>query len=115
LSLEIWRAARLVVDTGAHYDHWNLDQAIAYMQENTPLPDSSIQNEARRYLVWPGQALSYKMGMTEIMRLRTHAQGELGDRFDIRDFHDVVLGNGAVPMSVLEVLVEDYIQDKLAE
>jgi len=115
LNFALWRAVRLVVDTGAHLHHWNLDQVIAYMRENTTLSDSLIQSESRRYFVWPGQALSYKMGMTEILRLRAHAQEELGDKFDIRDFHDVVLGNGAVPMSVLNVLVEDYIEAKLAE
>jgi uncharacterized protein (DUF885 family) len=115
LSFELWRAARLVVDTGVHYHRWDLDQAIAFMQENTALTDEMINNEARRYVVWPGQALSYKMGMTEILRLRAHAQEELGDQFDIRDFHDVVLANGAVPMSVLNVLVENYIAAERAE
>lgn len=115
LSFELWRAARLVVDTGVHYHRWDLDQAIAFMQENTALPNYTIENEARRYVVWPGQALSYKMGMTEMLRLRSQAQEELGDQFDIRDFHDVVLANGAVPMSVLNVLVENYIAAERAE
>jgi len=111
LNLELWRAMRLVVDTGLHYYEWDRQQAIDYMMENSALNLTRVEGEVDRYLVMPGQALAYKMGMTEILRLRAHAQEELGDAFDIRDFHDVVLGNGTVPMSVLNILVEDYIED----
>jgi len=115
LASELWRAVRLVVDTGMHYHQWDLEEAQAYMRENTPLFDNAIDEETRRYMTWPGQALAYKMGMTGILNLRARAQTELGDRFDIADFHDVALGNGNLTMGVLETLVDDYIENTGAQ
>ncbi len=111
LNAEIWRAVRLVVDTGIHYHRWNEEQAIAYMLAHTTLGEEVVVSEVRRYLGAPGQALSYKMGMTRILTLRAQAQEALGDNFDIRAFHDVVIGNGGVPLSVLDELVADYIAE----
>ena len=115
LNAELWRAVRLVLDTGIHYRHWDEAQAIEYMTAHTTMGDDVALSEVRRYMTTPGQALSYKMGMTEILNLRTRAQEALGDDFDIRDFHDVVVGNGAMPMPVLEEVVNDYITANLAE
>jgi uncharacterized protein (DUF885 family) len=109
LQFEAFRAARLVVDTGIHAKGWTFDQAQEFMLENTGLPRGQVQFEITRYIAWPGQALAYKIGMNEIMRLRSLVQSQLGDQFDIRAFHNVVLGNGAVPLSILEQIVEDYI------
>jgi len=110
LNYELWRAVRLVVDTGAHYHRWDLERVISYMRENTAISDGTIEYEARRYLLWPGQALSYKMGMTEILELRARAQETLGEDFDYGDFHDIVIGNGILTMEVLNRLVDDYIE-----
>jgi len=109
LQYEAFRAARLVVDTGIHAKGWTFDQAQEFMFENTGLPRGQVQFEITRYIAWPGQALAYKIGMNEIMRLRSLAQNQLGDQFDIRAFHNVILGNGAVPLSILEQIVENYI------
>ena len=109
LSYEIFRAARLVVDTGIHALGWTEEQAVAYMLENTPLPEGDIRDEVRRYFVWPGQAVSYKIGMITIMELRQRAMDALGDEFDIREFHDLVLLQGSVPLGLLEQLVDDWI------
>jgi len=115
LASELWRATRLVVDTGMHYHRWSLEEAQTYMRENTPLFDNAIDEETRRYMTWPGQALAYKMGMTGILDLRARAQAELGDDFDIAAFHDVVLGNGNLTMGVLEALVDNFIEDTRAQ
>jgi len=115
LNAEIWRAVRLVLDTGIHYRHWDEAQAIEYMTANTTMDEAATVSEVRRYMTTPGQALSYMMGMTQILELRARAQEALGDDFDIRDFHDVVVSNGAMPMPVLEEVVNDYIAAKLAE
>lgn len=114
LSYEIFRAARLVVDTGIHSMQWTEADAYNYMLENTPLPAGDIENEVRRYIVWPGQAVSYKVGMLTIMDLRQRAMDALGDDFDYGEFHDVVLTNGSVPLSLLEDLVDTWIADKQA-
>ena len=109
LSLELWRAVRLVTDTGLHAKRWSREQAIDYFKQNTLLSDRDIVKEVERYIVWPGQATSYKIGQLEILKLRAKAQAELGDAFDIRDFHQVVLGNGALPLDVLREQVDAYI------
>jgi uncharacterized protein (DUF885 family) len=109
LSYEMWRACRLVVDTGIHYLGWTRQQAVTYMSDNTALSIHNITAEVDRYIAWPGQALGYKMGELKIRQLRHDAELALGDRFDIRDFHDAVLRSGAVPLSVLEENVKLYI------
>jgi len=109
LSYDAWRACRLVVDTGLHSMGWSRQQAIDYMKENSVLAENNIVNEVDRYLTWPGQALAYKLGQLEILRLREEAKTRLGDRFDIKGFHDAVLGNGAVALPVLREQVEAYI------
>ena len=109
LSMEIFRAARLVVDAGIHYKHWSRQQAIDYFLQNTANAPGDCEHEIERYFLWPGQATGYKVGMLKILALRSKAQTALGDKFDIRQFHDVILMNGAVPMTVLEELVDKYI------
>jgi len=106
---EIWRAVRLVVDTGLHSKGWDEKQAIAYFKEKVPTSDTTIISEVRRYIVWPGQATGYKIGMLKIQELRSNAEKALGDKFDIRGFHDVVLGGGAMPLSILERRVNDWV------
>jgi uncharacterized protein (DUF885 family) len=108
LSFDAWRACRLVVDTGMHALGWSRQQAIDYMVQNTVLAENNIENEVDRYLAWPGQALAYKVGQIEILRLRDEGRKRLGDRFDIKAFHDVVLKNGAVALPILEREVEEY-------
>jgi uncharacterized protein (DUF885 family) len=109
LGGEIWRAIRLVVDTGLHSKGWTEEQAVAYFRANSPTAEGQIRAEVRRYIVLPGQATSYKIGMIKILELRSRAQAALGDRFDIRAFHDVVLGGGALPLSILERRVDEWI------
>jgi len=111
LSYEAWRACRLVVDTGIHYQGWTRQQAIDYMAENTGLSLHNITAEVDRYISWPGQALAYKMGELKIRQLRALAEKELGTNFDIREFHDVVLRNGAIPLDVLDAQVHAYISN----
>ena len=105
----MWRALRLVVDTGLHSKGWTQQQAIDFMTENSAEPLASVESEVQRYLVLPGQATSYKIGMIKILELRAKAEVALGDKFDIRGFHDTVLGGGAVPLSVLERRVDTWI------
>ncbi|GJM09316.1 MAG: hypothetical protein DHS20C11_15920 [Lysobacteraceae bacterium] len=112
LQAELFRAVRLVVDTGIHAQRWTREQAIDYMSTNTGITESDVISEIERYIVWPGQATAYKVGMMEILRLREEARAALGDRFDIRDFHEVVLMNGPVPLHLLRDLVGQYIADK---
>ena len=114
LAEEMKRAVRLVVDTGAHYKQWPLEQSIAYMTANTPMAPADIERQITRYYVVPGQALSYKVGMLTILELRDRARQQLGDDFDIREFHDAVLKNGAVPMQVLEDVIDGYMKAKKA-
>lgn len=109
LTSEMWRAVRLVVDTGLHVKGWTEQQAVDYFVENTPIPLAAARAETRRYIVWPGQATAYKVGMLKIQELRRKAEAALGSRFDIRAFHDVVLGGGALPLSLLERRVDDWI------
>jgi uncharacterized protein (DUF885 family) len=110
LQAELMRAVRLVVDTGIHQKRWTREQAIDYMAANTGLAMTDVVAEVERYIVMPAQACSYKLGMLEILRLRSEAQQALGKRFDIRAFHDVVLGNGPMPLFVLERVVRDWVQ-----
>lgn len=109
LTYEMWRAVRLVVDTGMHAMGWSRDQAIHYFRENTSKADRDIVVEVDRYIVWPGQALGYKLGELKIKELRREAERELGDRFNVRAFHDAVLGEGAVPLDVLEARMKAWI------
>jgi uncharacterized protein (DUF885 family) len=109
LSFEMWRACRLVVDTGMHAKGWSKAQAIAFMRDNTALSDANIEAEVNRYISWPGQALGYKIGELKIRELRARAEKALGPKFDIRRFHDAVLGQGAVPLDVLERQIDDWI------
>lgn len=112
LAMELWRAARLVVDTGIHSQHWTREQAIDYLVQNTPNSVSDATKAIERYIVMPGQATAYKIGMNKILDLRQHAKDELGDDFDIREFHDVILDSGPVPLDVLAQQVDDWIVKK---
>ena len=111
LSFDAWRAGRLVVDTGMHALGWSRQQAIDYLKEHSALGENNIANEVDRYIVWPGQALAYKIGQLEILRLRADARERLGDRFDIRAFHDAVLGAGAVSLTTLGQMVETWVRE----
>ena len=114
LALDAFRAGRLVVDTGLHAKGWSREQAIEYLRTHTPLPFDTIDVEVDRYLAIPGQALSYKLGQLELRRLRDHAQAELGEAFDIRGFHDTVLGSGMVTLGVLADLIDEWIASRAA-
>ncbi len=109
LQMELWRAARLVVDTGIHHKRWSREEAIAWLQANTPNPEADIRKAIERYIVYPGQATAYMIGKLKIMELRQRAQQALGEEFDIRQFHEVVLANGPVPLSILEEQVDRWI------
>ena len=110
LNYQIWRAARLVVDTGIHAQGWSRERAVAYFHDYTALPEHEIETEVDRYIAWPAQALGYKIGQREILKLRAKAQQELGPKFDIRAFHDQVLDSGALPMDVLEQRIDAWIR-----
>lgn len=114
LGFEMWRACRLVVDTGMHYLDWSREQAIAFMAENTALSLHNIEAEIDRYIAWPGQALGYKIGELKIRELRKQSETTLGIGFDLREFHEVVLRDGALPLSVLESQVRSYLAAKSA-
>ena len=114
LITEIWRAVRLVVDTGMHAKGWTEEDAVKYFEEYTPIAEGAVRSEVRRYLVMPGQATAYKIGMIKILELREKARQQLGDKFDIRGFHDTVLGGGALPLHILERRVDDWIASQQA-
>jgi len=112
LAMELWRACRLVVDTGIHSKKWTREQGIKYYKDNTPNAESDAVKMVERHIVMPSQATAYKVGMNKILELRKMATDQLGDKFDVREFHDVVLKNGAVPLNVLQDMVNDYITQK---
>ena len=111
LTYDMWRAIRLVVDTGMHYKDWTRDDAINLFLENTAKTQQDIENEVDRYIAWPGQALAYKIGQLKIMELRDKAKAELGDNFDIRDYHDFILSFGSIPLSIMEEKVDEFIAE----
>jgi uncharacterized protein (DUF885 family) len=112
LTYEMWRAARLVIDTGVHSKGWTREQALAYLRDHTALSEHEVTTEVDRYISWPGQALSYKLGEIAIVRLRAQAEKELGDKFDIKGFHDTLLKQGSVPLPVLEQQIQAYIAER---
>ena len=112
LSSQLWRAVRLVVDTGLHAKRWSREQAIDYFKENSLVSERDIVKEVERYINNPGQATSYMIGQIRILELRDKAKAALGDKFDIREFHTVILGNGALPLDVLEAQVDAWIAEK---
>jgi uncharacterized protein (DUF885 family) len=112
LGSEIWRAIRLVLDTGLHVKGWSEEQAVQYFLANSATTEPQARSEVRRYLVTPGQATSYKVGMMKIQELRRRAETSLGERFDIRAFHDVVLGGGSMPLTLLEKRVDAWISNR---
>jgi uncharacterized protein (DUF885 family) len=109
LSYEMWRACRLVVDTGMHAKGWTKAQAIQFMTENSALSAANIEAEVNRYISWPGQALGYKIGEIKLRALRARAEQSLGAKFNLRRFHDAVLAQGAVPLDVLEAAIGRWI------
>jgi len=111
LGMELWRAARLVVDTGLHHKRWSREEAIDYLKQNTPNPDGDIVKAIERYIVYPGQATAYMIGKLKIMELREQARAELGEDFDIRGFHDAILTSGPVPLDIMEENVMDWVDE----
>ena len=109
LEGDIWRAIRLVVDTGVHSMHWTRQQALDYFREHSSMDDTNVQAEVDRYVAWPGQARGYKIGQLKILELRSRAQAALGPKFDIRAFHDQVLDSGALPLDALEQRIDAWI------
>ncbi len=114
LAMELWRAARLVVDTGIHHKRWTRAEAISYLVENTPNPEGDAVKAIERYIVMPGQATAYKIGMLKMQELRRRAETALGDRFDIRKFHDILIGGGAMPLAILEEEIDRWISEQAA-
>ena len=115
LTYEMWRAVRLVVDTGMHYLGWSRQKAIDYFMANAPKQEHDVIVEIDRYIVWPGQALAYKLGELKFKELRAYSANELGEDFDIREFHDVALGTGAVPLNMLDANIREWVASKKAE
>jgi uncharacterized protein (DUF885 family) len=115
IAFEMWRASRLVVDTGLHFKGWTREQAIEFMAARSPQPRHDIENEVDRYVTTPGQALAYKIGQLKFLELRERARADLGERFDIREYHDLVLKNGALPLDILSTRVTEWIKGKNAE
>lgn len=115
LSMEMTRACRLVVDTGLHSKKWTREQAISFFNDNLPVAADSQKEQIERYIIWPGQATAYMIGMLKILDLRAQAQTALGNKFDYRDFHDVVLANGALPLDILEANIKTYVEQKKKE
>ena len=114
LENEMWRAVRLVVDTGVHYKHWTREQMLDYFRQHTAMDEPNMQTEVDRYIAWPAQALSYQLGKMKILELRERARNELGEKFDIRAFHDAVLDEGALPLDLLEKKMNDWIDSQKA-
>ena len=114
LAMELWRACRLVVDTGIHWKKWTREDAIRYLEENTPNPRGDIVKAIERYIVIPSQATAYKIGMNKILELRAYANDALEDKFSLREFHDLILKNGALPLDMLEELVRSWVEQKLS-
>ena len=112
LALELWRACRLVVDTGIHWQRWTREQAIQYLDDNTPSPHNQNVKAIERYIVMPSQATAYKIGMLKFLALRERSMEQLGDRFDIREYHDVVLRSGPLPLTMLEEVVDRWLASK---
>jgi uncharacterized protein (DUF885 family) len=112
LTMELWRAARLVVDTGIHAKGWSRQRAVEYLRANTALGEADVQAEVDRYIAWPGQALAYKVGQLQILALRREAERRLGSRFEIREFHDQLVGSGSLPLDVLQKKIERWISSK---
>jgi uncharacterized protein (DUF885 family) len=114
LEDEMLRAIRLVVDTGLHYKHWTREQVVQYFHDHSAIDEPNVQAETNRYISWPAQALSYKMGQLKILELRARAQQQLGSQFDIREFHDQVIDSGALPLDVLDEQINRWIAQKKA-
>jgi uncharacterized protein (DUF885 family) len=115
LENDVWRAIRLVVDTGVHSQHWTRQQMVDYFHEHSAIDETNIQAEVDRYVAWPSQALAYKVGQMKILELRARARQELGDKFDIRAFHDEVIGAGALPLDLLEARIDAWIAEQKAK
>ncbi len=115
LQSEMFRANRLVVDTGIHFKKWTREKAMEYMKETTGMSDTEVRVEIERYIVWPAQATSYKMGMLQILELRDKAKNEMGDKFDLKQFHSIVLDQGIVPLFILEDLIDEWIESKTTQ
>jgi uncharacterized protein (DUF885 family) len=114
LENEMWRAIRLVIDTGVHEKRWSRDQMVGYFHRYTAMDEPNIQSEVDRYIAWPGQALAYKLGQFEILKVRQYAKDRLGKRFDIRSFHDELLGSGALPLDVVDQRMRRWVDGQRA-
>jgi len=115
LEDDIWRAIRLVVDTGVHSQRWTRQQMVDYFHDHSAIPDTDVQAEVDRYIAWPSQALGYKIGQLKLLELRAKAQKALGDRFDLRAFHDQVIDSGALPLDSLEARIDAWIAATTAQ
>ena len=113
LTYEMWRAIRLVVDTGMHYKNWSREDSINYFLENSAKSRQDIINEVDRYINWPGQALAYKIGQMKILELRHKSEQVLGDQFDIKEFHNEILKRGALPLLTLELFIDEWLASKI--